>query len=230
MSSKLKYYQNWNVTKTDMSPKLKCHQNWNFTKTKVSPKLNCHQNWNFIKTELSLKLNCYQNWNVTKHNNVPKSRNQNSRDWHWSPWSFYYDKGFCRTAPATPGLLITCRRKNSNFQVNLSMDSAFDYIILLNTFCVCFLSNFKLSLKPCGLIFDNVIVVKRPGVSSTEWPFFVGKDNILCTIINNADVGNNKNVLSCQRKSCSSCKNSNFVPQTNVNLLENNFPSDTVFP
>ena len=47
--AKLKYYQNWNVTKTDMSPKLKCHQIWNVTKTEVSPKLNCHQNWSFIK-------------------------------------------------------------------------------------------------------------------------------------------------------------------------------------
>ena len=70
MSQKLKFHNNWNVTKkydqngnltkTDMSPKLKCHQIWNVTKTEVSPKLNCHQNWSVIKTEMLPKLKCYQ--------------------------------------------------------------------------------------------------------------------------------------------------------------------------
>ena len=59
MSSKMKYYQKWNVTKTDMSLKLKRHQIWNVTKTEVSTKLNCHQNWSVIQTKVLLKLKCY---------------------------------------------------------------------------------------------------------------------------------------------------------------------------
>ena len=70
-SSKLKYYQYWNVTKTDMSPKVKCHQIWNVTKSEMSPNLKCHQNWSFTKTELSPKLKCDQNWNVTKTESLP---------------------------------------------------------------------------------------------------------------------------------------------------------------
>ena len=56
MSSKLKYHQNRNVTKNEMSPQLKSNQNWNVTNTEMSPKLKCHQNWNIAKTEKSSKL------------------------------------------------------------------------------------------------------------------------------------------------------------------------------
>ena len=59
MSSKLKYSQNWNVTKTYMSPKLISHQNWNVTKSEMSPKLKILQNWIVSKTEVSSKLKCY---------------------------------------------------------------------------------------------------------------------------------------------------------------------------
>ena len=93
MSSKLKYYKNWNVTKTDLSPKQKCHQNWNVTNTEMSPKLkfyqnwyvtqtevstklNRHQNWNFINTDISPKLKSYKNWYVIKYNNVIKIKIQ----------------------------------------------------------------------------------------------------------------------------------------------------------
>ena len=57
----MKYYQNWNVTKTKMLPKLKCHQNMNVikaeasTQIKMSPKLKCH------KTEMSQKLKGHKN-------------------------------------------------------------------------------------------------------------------------------------------------------------------------
>ena len=77
MSPKLIRHQTWNITKTEMSPKLKCHQIWNFTQTEV------HQNWIITKTEVSSKLKCYQNWNVSKHYNVHKNKNKNSRDRHW---------------------------------------------------------------------------------------------------------------------------------------------------
>ena len=82
MSSKLKCYQNWNVTKTDvtktkkvtkieLSPKLKCHQNWNITKTEMSPKIKFHQKLMVTKTRISSKLKCHQNWNVTKTEMLP---------------------------------------------------------------------------------------------------------------------------------------------------------------
>ena len=40
--------------------KLKFHQNWYVTKTEMSPNLNCHQNWSVIKTAMLPKLKCYQ--------------------------------------------------------------------------------------------------------------------------------------------------------------------------
>ena len=39
MSQKLKFHQNWIVTKTKTSSKLKCHQNWNVTKTEILPNI-----------------------------------------------------------------------------------------------------------------------------------------------------------------------------------------------
>ena len=48
-------YQNWNVTKTEMSLNLKCHQNLNGSKADMSP-----------KTEMSQKRNFFQNWKVPK--------------------------------------------------------------------------------------------------------------------------------------------------------------------
>ena len=36
---------------------------------------------------MSLKLKCYQNWNVTKHDNVLKNQNLNSRNRHRIPCS-----------------------------------------------------------------------------------------------------------------------------------------------
>ena len=64
MSLKIKFHQNWNVTKNN-------HPDWNVTKTEMSLKLKCHYNWNVTKTEMlwktdvATKLKCYQNWNST---------------------------------------------------------------------------------------------------------------------------------------------------------------------
>ena len=78
------------------------HQSWNIIKTKMSPKLSCHQ-----------KLNCHQNWNVTKTEILPyiifvlkNKKHQNSRDWHWIPWSCLFkfinhDELFISKAPVT---------------------------------------------------------------------------------------------------------------------------------
>ena len=65
----MKYCQNWNETKTNMSSKQtknNCHQNWNITKTEMSPKLKFHQRWIVTKARISSKLKCHWNWNVTK--------------------------------------------------------------------------------------------------------------------------------------------------------------------
>ena len=43
-----------------MSIKLKFQQNWNLTK-----KIKSHQNWNVIKTEMSPKIKIWPNWNIT---------------------------------------------------------------------------------------------------------------------------------------------------------------------
>ena len=68
----MKCYQNWNVTKTEMSPetemshkteisqKLKFHLNWNITETKILPKLKFHLKWLVTKTKMSPKLKCHQ--------------------------------------------------------------------------------------------------------------------------------------------------------------------------
>ena len=61
MSSKLKYDPNLIATKPETLPKLKYHQNWSVTKTEK-----CDQNWNITKTEMSPKLKCNPNWNITK--------------------------------------------------------------------------------------------------------------------------------------------------------------------
>ena len=77
MSPKIKWHQNANVTKMQMSSKSKCHQNANVTKTQMSPKckypktqmspkLKCHQIANNTKTQMSPKGQCHQNANVTK--------------------------------------------------------------------------------------------------------------------------------------------------------------------
>ena len=74
MSHKLKCYQNWYITKTDMLSKLTYHENQNIAKTEKyknwnttqNLKLNCNKNWNVTYTEMSPKLKCYQNWNVIK--------------------------------------------------------------------------------------------------------------------------------------------------------------------
>ena len=52
MSSKLKCYQNWNVTKPEMSPKIKIHQELMMTKNRISSKLKCQLKGNVTKTEM----------------------------------------------------------------------------------------------------------------------------------------------------------------------------------
>ena len=89
MSSKLKYCENLNVTKTDMSPKQKCHQDWVVTKTELSPKLICHQSWNVFKAAMSPKLKCNLNFYVTKTKTIPKLKcHQSPIFWHLIVWMF----------------------------------------------------------------------------------------------------------------------------------------------
>ena len=115
MSQKLIRHQNWNITKTEMSPKLICHQNWNVSKSKMSPKLKFHQNWIVTKTKVSSKLKCYQNWNVSKHYNVLKNFNQNSRDGHWIPWSCWVN--------SVPQYLNKQTNKGNNVSLIVTTDS-----------------------------------------------------------------------------------------------------------
>ena len=65
MSPKLKYHQNFDIAKTEISPKVICNQkghitNRNVSITEKSLKLKCYQNKSVIKTEMSPKLNVTQ--------------------------------------------------------------------------------------------------------------------------------------------------------------------------
>ena len=64
-----------------MKPKLKWHQNSNVTKTEMSPKLKCLKKLNVTKTEMLPKLKFYQ---------ILKShQNLNLGDWPKLPWYFF---------------------------------------------------------------------------------------------------------------------------------------------
>ena len=75
-----------------MSLKLKFHNNWNLTKTKIASKIKLkkkrkyHHNWNINTTEMSPKLKCYQT-ELLPNIIMSSKSNQNPRDRHWLPWS-----------------------------------------------------------------------------------------------------------------------------------------------
>ena len=59
------------MTKTEKSPKLKYYQNWVITKTEMKPKLNIIKiemslKWNVTKIEMSPKLKCHKKINIKK--------------------------------------------------------------------------------------------------------------------------------------------------------------------